>query len=95
MDFFGEDNEGMGSLFDLLRGGRSNMPSRRPKMKSMQYALEVTLDEIYKGEEKKIKLSRMRICKKCKGYLLISMLEKDTNQKLNQVYVIPAKVKDS
>lgn len=60
------DDEGSGSIFNLLGGGRSKQ-SRRPKMKPMQYALEVTLDEVFTGITRKMKLNRMRNCKSCKG----------------------------
>ena len=45
-------------------------------MKALQYALEVTLDEIYKGATRKMRLSRMRICKKCKGFVVYINIRK-------------------
>lgn len=52
-------------------GGRRGGPTRRPKTKALQFALEVSLDDVYKGTTNKMRLSRMRLCKTCKGYLLI------------------------
>lgn len=64
-----EDQGGLGSILNMMRGGGGRTkPARRPKMKPMQYALEATLDEIYSGSSTKMRLSRMRVCKKCKGY---------------------------
>jgi len=60
------DEGGPGSIFNMMRGGRSNL-NERSKMKPLQFALEVTLDEVYKGTTKKMRLTRMRVCKTCKG----------------------------
>lgn len=60
----------IGDIFELLRGGgRRGGPKKRqkPKMKPIGVALEVTLDEIYKGETKKMEVPRVRLCKGCKG----------------------------
>lgn len=66
-----EEDDGMQNLFNLLNGGaggahRVGKP-KRSKMKPMQFALEVTLDEIYAGATSKMRLTRMRLCKTCKG----------------------------
>ncbi len=63
-------DDGMQNLFNILSGQRGGRPARqqRPKMKPMQYALEVTLDQIFSGATEKMRLNRMRLCSLCKGY---------------------------
>ena len=64
-----EESEDFQNLFDILRGKHSGakMKPKRGKMKPIQAAFEVTLDEIYAGIVKKAKVKRMRICKSCLG----------------------------
>jgi len=81
------DDEGVGSLFNILGGGGRPKQSRRAKMKPMQYALEVTLDEVFTGVVKKMKLNRVRNCKSCKGYFWKIMgLGQELNQERNREY---------
>jgi len=45
-------------------GGRDRGPK---KGKSVQHAVKVTLEDIYKGKTSKLAVNRDRICKKCEG----------------------------
>lgn len=61
----GMDGEAPTDIFDILSGkGRKNV---KKKTKSVLQQVSVTLEEIYKGKEKYLEISRYRICKKCKG----------------------------
>lgn len=42
-------------------------------MKPLQFALEIPLDDVYKGTKSKMRVTRMRICKTCKGYVVYSI----------------------
>jgi len=47
-------------------GGRGQRQPQGPKKgKPVQYPLKVSLEEIYKGKQTKIKVNRERICDKC------------------------------
>lgn len=64
--------QGMEDLFEMLSGGRgrgrhSNKPTQLPKMETMRIALELTLDEVYAGEPKKLEVPRVRLCHVCGG----------------------------
>jgi DnaJ family protein A protein 2 len=49
-------------------GGMGGGMQRGPKKgKSVQHAIKVTLEEIYKGKTTKIAVNRDRICTKCDG----------------------------
>lgn len=66
-----EEDDGMQNLFDILRGGRGGQsapkPEKKRKMKPLQFALDVTLDDIYAGTTSKMRVTRMRLCKACGG----------------------------
>jgi DnaJ-class molecular chaperone len=61
---------GFGGIFQSFfgggGGGREDDGPR--KGKDVLRALPVTLEDLYNGLEKKIKITRMRLCKTCKGY---------------------------
>ncbi len=65
--FFGD------SIFDLFGGGRTGRTGRRGRSggarrgRDIQYEIEVTLQEAYKGVKKKIKVPRHEVCKDCQG----------------------------
>ena len=63
-------DDGIQNLLNALGGHRGGRPARqqRPKLKPMQYALEVTLDQIHSGATEQMRLTRMRLCPLCKGY---------------------------
>jgi DnaJ homolog subfamily A member 2 len=57
---------GMGGLFEMFTGGqRKQSGPRKGKAKLME--MEVTLEEIFNGAMKTIKISRDRICEPCEG----------------------------
>lgn len=57
---------GFGGLFDLFgRGGKKASGPRKGKAKLIE--LEVTLEEIFNGAMKTIKISRDRNCEACEG----------------------------
>lgn len=54
---------GHGDIFSQMFGGGGGGRSRGPqKGKSVQHAIKVTLEEIYKGKTSKIAVNRDRIC---------------------------------
>jgi len=61
--FFGD------SVFEGFGGGRGarGPRSRRTRGRDIQYEVEVTLEEAFKGIKKKIKLPRNEFCEECKG----------------------------
>ncbi|MCF7919327.1 MAG: molecular chaperone DnaJ [Candidatus Cloacimonetes bacterium] len=66
-DIFGE---GLGSIFESLFGGgfgRSRSGGRRNKGEDMQLTLSLTLEEIAKGVNKKLKLNVKDNCESCNG----------------------------
>lgn len=74
-DFGGfEDGGGVGGfsdIFDMLRGGGRGGSSRKRqgpvKGEPVKQPLPVTLEELYLGTERKIKVTRTRNCSSCKG----------------------------
>ena len=62
---------GMGAhdiFSQMFGGGMGGGGPRGPKKgKSVQHAIKVTLEEIYKGKTTKIAVNRDRICKTCDG----------------------------
>lgn len=75
-DKYGEDGikEGRGGMqpggdiFSQMFGGGMGGRERGPqKGKSVQHAIKVTLEDIFKGKTSKIAVNRDRICKKCDG----------------------------
>src|SRR5699024_2592806 len=55
-------------IFDMFFGmsGRSRREGPR-KGKDMHFALSVTLEELYNGSTRKLKVNRKEICETCKG----------------------------
>ena len=71
-DESGDAPEDIQRILEMLGGGSGAGASRkskpkRPRMKPMQFALEVSLDDIYSGTTSKMRVTRMRICKSCSG----------------------------
>lgn len=82
-DRYGEEglsgNMGMGGmggmdgfdLFDMFTGRSSFASASRPrgpvKAETVRHALPVTLEELYNGAVRKIRVTRTRICKACEG----------------------------
>ena len=65
-----DEDDNMQNLLNMLNGGAGGQKKGKPKrnkMKPMQFALEVSLDEIYAGATSKMRVTRMRLCKNCKG----------------------------
>merc|ERR1719446_679720 len=56
-----------GDIFSQMFGGGMGGPRGPKKGKSVQHAVKVTLEEIYKGKTTKIAVNRDRICPKCDG----------------------------
>lgn len=57
-----------GDIFSQMFGGGMGGRERGPqKGKSVQHAIKVTLEDIFKGKTSKIAVNRDRICKKCDG----------------------------
>ena len=57
-----------GDIFSQMFGGGMGGGQRGPKKgKSVQHAIKVTLEEIYKGKTTKIAVNRDRICASCMG----------------------------
>jgi DnaJ family protein A protein 2 len=57
-------------IFDLLTGrgrGGGGKTNVKKKTKSVLHQLKVTLEDIYKGNKKYLKISRYRTCVECKG----------------------------
>ena len=83
-DQYGEEGikEGMGQgagefgdIFDLLRGGGMGgglggfqQKRRNKKSRPLQFQLVVDLEDVYVGNTQKMRVTRHRICKACKGY---------------------------
>lgn len=51
----------------MFTGGRGRKPSGPRKGKPKLVELQVTLEEIYNGAMKNVKLKRARICEPCEG----------------------------
>jgi len=63
--FFGGD-----SIFDLFGGGTASGRGRTRRAyrgRDIQYEVEITLEEAYRGIKKKIKLPRNEVCTACQG----------------------------
>jgi len=59
---------GASDIFSQMFGGGGMARNAGPKKgKSVQHAIKVTLEEIYKGKNTKIAVNRDRICKTCDG----------------------------
>jgi molecular chaperone DnaJ len=56
-----------GAQFDFGGGGGSGRSSRRSRGRDIQYEVELTLEEAYRGIKKEIKFPRHEHCKKCDG----------------------------
>lgn len=55
-------------IFDILSGrGGQRKPRGPQKNETVKHALPVSLDELYNGAERKIRVTRTRICGGCKG----------------------------
>lgn len=54
-----------GDIFDLLHG-RSGGNAKK-KTKSVLHTLNVTMEDIYKGNKKYLEIQRLRVCEGCKG----------------------------
>ena len=64
----GRPQGGGGDIFSQMFGGGMGGGPRGPqKGKSVQHAIKVTLEEIYKGKTTKIAVNRDRICTTCEG----------------------------
>ena len=50
-------------LFDTL----DKFFGRSPEPKNIEMEIEITIEELYSGEEKAISFSRLEICRKCEG----------------------------
>ncbi len=65
MDGFGGSGGGFGGFDDFFGGGRQRQQVR--KAKNMKIALKLTLEEIYTGIDKTVKVKRQEVCDKCDG----------------------------
>lgn len=63
----GRDGFEGGDIFDLLRGGRSAGGSQKRKTKPVLHTLNVSLEDLYKGNTRYLEISRYRNCQACKG----------------------------
>lgn len=54
-------------IFEAMFGGGGRQQRGPQKGKSVQHALKVTLEEIYKGKTSKLAINRDRICTHCEG----------------------------
>ena len=61
----GRDGFEGGDIFDLLHGRQGG--NVKKKTKSVLHTLNVTLEDIYKGNKKFLEISRYRVCEPCKG----------------------------
>jgi DnaJ family protein A protein 2 len=63
----GMPSEGF-DIFDILSGrGPQRKPRGPQKNETVKHALPVSLDELYNGATRKIRVTRTRICQGCKG----------------------------
>jgi DnaJ homolog subfamily A member 2 len=63
---------GGGDLFDILTGGmggRRRDPNAKRRGEDVTFPLNVTLEDLYNGMSKKLRLTKNIICKDCEGYL--------------------------
>ena len=63
---------GAADLFDLFTGGRGRRGAGRPGKKrgeDVVFPLKVTLEDLYKGTTKKLRLTKSVICTDCAGYV--------------------------
>lgn len=67
--FEGFGFEGMGSIFDAFFGGGAGAATRQGPARGgdIQYNLEMTLEEAFKGIDKELKISRTEHCSVCSG----------------------------
>jgi len=65
--FFEEDDEDFG--FSSIFGGGGNRKKRSGPVKgeTIQRAITTTLEDLYNGKVRKLKITRNRLCKNCKG----------------------------
>jgi molecular chaperone DnaJ len=56
-----------GSIFDTLFGGSGRSSRRRNRGSNLRYDLEITLEEVVTGVEKKIDIPRNKVCSSCRG----------------------------
>jgi len=66
---FGVDLGGIGDIFDMFFGGRTQRPGRpsAERGNDLRYDIEMTLEEAAHGVERVIQVSRMEVCETCKG----------------------------
>lgn len=48
-------------------GGKKGGPAQKRKVQSTQLPLEITLENVYNGEIRKVPHKRIRVCEKCEG----------------------------
>ncbi len=64
---FGLGDLGFGSMFDSFFGGRRTTVRERRRGTDLRYDLDVTLEELAVGVEKKTQVPRVSVCPSCKG----------------------------
>lgn len=62
---------GGGSLFNMFGGGGGRMRRQRKGEDTMQ-ALNLSLEDLYKGKTTKLQLTKKVICSDCSGYVLFA-----------------------
>ena len=60
---------GFEDIFGMFfnRGGRRGQRSRKPKIQAIQELMKISLQQAFKGDNKKLKYSRKVLCTGCKG----------------------------
>jgi len=65
--FNDDDDEDFGGFSSIFGGGRKKQKSGPVKGDPIQRAIPSTLEELYNGKTRKLKITRNRCCKACKG----------------------------
>ena len=65
-DNINDDPNDKRSLYEILQSTMDDS-KKRSKVKLLQLPWELTLEEIYEGAYKEVKLNRIRVCGECKG----------------------------
>lgn len=75
-EFFRGGMGGFGGLGDVFGGGGGTNRNSVPKAQPLEVRTRLTLEDVYKGVTKKIRVNRPQICSECTGFGTKSKTEK-------------------
>jgi len=93
---FGDSDEGYGTIFDSIFGGMGGRIGRRPRRgQDIEYPVEVSLAEAYRGTTRMLETQSTEPCPSCKGKGCIACANQGVVARPRRIEVkIPPGVKD-